>query len=131
MMMRCSLSLFGIAIGAIAFSPCVAAAEVQVPSKPVHQQAKVLSTQPITINTVPTQAFYSADKLNQIANSISAASLQASKPIDLFDLLKAPDATLQRLSEGNQYQSPHVVEPSVFFKIPSLDSGLSVTVNNF
>jgi hypothetical protein len=70
------------------------------------------------------------DQMSQAVEAIPSASSRAPQPINPFDALKDPSATLKRFLDQTP-PPPPPLDPLEFFKIPGLDSGLTLNVVNF
>jgi hypothetical protein len=130
--MKGSLITLLVSVSAFVVTDRVYANEVNnSPARTRSSQAALLTIGPVSSTTNAGNTIYSINKLNQLTNSFPPARSQASQPINVFDVLKDPAATLKRLSETQNNQRPESIDPLGFFKVPALDSGTTVTVGRF
>lgn len=126
------LGLF-VAIAAIALPHPANASEEEVPPSITNSnQAAALVTQPITINNGAGNGLHRTSNLRQIAGSINSPRQGECKRITPLDLIKEPSAMFKQCQKptNNQIYQGNA-EPIEYFKVPRLDSGISVTVTKF
>jgi hypothetical protein len=94
------------------------------------QPAQRLITQPLTIEAVFGADAAPSAQMAEVVEAIPSASSLAPQPINPLDALKDPGATLNRfLKQAPPPPSP--LDPLEFFKLPALDSGLTLNVAKF
>lgn len=130
--MQYSLIALVVTLGTIAITHPTYAAEKHVPpSNTSSGQAADLVIEPIKITGDTGNSIYQTNELNKVANSIPAARQEVPQRINPFDLLTDPSTTLKRLSQQGYDQKQEPIEPLGFFKVPPLESGISVRVGQF
>ncbi|RCJ39215.1 hypothetical protein A6770_12300 [Nostoc minutum NIES-26] len=126
------LALF-VVISAIALPHPADASEEEVPPVITYgAQAAALVTKPITINNGAGNTLDRTSNLRQIAGSIASARQGECKKITPRDLINDPSAIFKQCQKPTNNQiSQSNAEPIEYFKVPRLDSGISVTVTKF
>ncbi len=128
--MKYSLLSLLTVISAIAFAHPAYANEENLPHIITeHHQAAVLVTEPVTINGGTNNAFDQIDNLKQVADGIGSARAGECPTVNPLDLLNNPAAILNPPCQNQNTQ--RAAEPIEYFKVPRLDSGISVTVTKF
>lgn len=115
-----SLGLFSLSLGYAGY-----AQEANQLSGPSPNS--LLNTQPATVNQAPRplSSPYSADALNQVAESIQAKPTRPAKnPLIPDNLL--PAELVDKLS---QQQKPPALNPLDYFQVPPMNSSVKVTVD--
>ncbi|WGV25696.1 hypothetical protein [Halotia branconii] len=123
------LSLLAV-ISAIAFAHPAYANEENVPPMITERhQAAVLVTEPVTINSGTNNALDRTNNLNQAAEEIGSARAGECPKVNPLDLINNPADILKPPCQNQNPQRS--AEPVEYFKVPRLDSGISVTVTKF
>jgi hypothetical protein len=132
-MMKYPLLSFLAVISAIAFvHPAYANEENLPPMITRLDQAAVLVTEPATINGGTNNALDRTNNLKQIADGIGSARAGECPKINPLDFINDPAAILKPCQQQTNNQNPQLnTEPIEYFKVPRLDSGISVTVTKF
>jgi hypothetical protein len=131
--MKCSLLALLVTIAPFALAyPANASEEEILPAIADGAQAAALVTKPITINTGASNTLDRTSNFRQIAGSIGSARQGECKKITPFDLINDPSAIFKQCQKPTNHQSSQSnAEPIEYFKVPRLDSGISVTVTKF
>ncbi len=120
-------------ISAIALAHPVYANEESFP--PIineRPQAAVLVTAPVTINGDTNNTLDRTNNLRQIAEGIGSARAGECPKVNPLDFISNPTAILKPCQQQANNQSlQRTAEPVEYFKVPRLDSGISVTVTKF
>ena len=96
-----------------------------------YNQAGVLLTEPATINTTWSNFMGQANNPKQTAESISRVQEGGCQKINPLEFINNPDAFFKQCQKPTNTQSSQNTEPIEYFKVPKLDSGISVTVTKF
>ncbi|MBH8554071.1 hypothetical protein I8751_17205 [Nostocaceae cyanobacterium CENA357] len=120
-------------ISAIAFAHPAYANEENLPHIITERhQAAVLVTEPVTINGGTNNAFDRIDNLKQVAEEIGSARAGECPKMNPLDFINNPAAILKQCQQQTNNPNPQrTAEPIEYFKVPRLDSGISVTVTKF
>lgn len=96
-----------------------------------NNQAASLVTEPVTITNQWGNSINRTKNLQQAANSISLMREQGCHNINPLELINNPEFVFKECEKQvNNQNSPHTQRID-YFKIPRLDSGISVTVTKF
>ncbi|MEH2046354.1 hypothetical protein [Nostoc sp.] len=93
-----------------------------------REQARVLLTEPATINTTWTNFIGQTNNPKPTAESISLMQERGCQKINPLEFINNPSAFFKQCQEQTKTQS---TEPIEYLKVPKLDSGISVTVTKF
>ncbi len=94
-----------------------------------RHQAAVLVTEPVTINSGTNNALDRTNNLKQTAEGIASARAGECPKVNPLDLISNPAAILKPQCQNQNTQ--RTAEPVEYFKVPRLDSGISVTLTKF
>jgi hypothetical protein len=100
-------------------------------SSPIGPTAQSLMTQPITLSTLFMNRIVLTAPVSEVAKDIPSASSQVPQRVDPLDVLKDPNANLNRFFNQPSTIKPPPLEPLEFFKLPGLDSGLKLKMADF
>ncbi|MBN3909814.1 MAG: hypothetical protein HWQ35_25730 [Nostoc sp. NMS1] len=108
-------------------------ATVDAPNEPFHDrnQAGVLLTEPATITTTWSNFTGQTNNPKQTAESISLVQERGCQKMNPLEFINNPDAFFKECQKPANTQSSQSTEPIEYFKVPKLDSGISVTVTKF
>lgn len=96
-----------------------------------RNQAEVLLTKPATITTTWSNFIGQTNNRKQAAESLSAVQEGGCKNINPLEFINNPGAFFKQCQKPANAQSSQSSEPIEYFKVPKLDSGISVTVTKF
>ncbi|MBG1266131.1 hypothetical protein [Nostoc sp. WHI] len=97
----------------------------------LRNQAEVLLTEPATITTTWSNFVGQTNNRKQAAESLSAVQEGGCKNINPLEIINNPGAFFKQCQKPTNTQSSQSSEPIEYFKVPKLDSGISVTVTKF
>ncbi|MEA5503981.1 hypothetical protein VB735_12830 [Halotia wernerae UHCC 0503] len=126
------LSLLAVISAIACVHPAYANEENVPPMITERHQAAVLVTEPVTINGGTNNVLDRTNNLKQIADGIGSARAGECPKINPLDFINNPAAILKPCQQQTSNQNPQrPAEPVEYFKVPRLDSGISVTVTKF
>jgi hypothetical protein len=96
-----------------------------------RNQARVLLTEPATINTTWSNFIGQTNNPKQTAESISLVQERGCKKINPLEFINNPDAFFEQCQKPTNTETYQSTEPIEYLKVPKLDSGISVTVTQF
>lgn len=96
-----------------------------------RNQAGVLLTEPATITTTWSNFTGQTNNPKQTAESISLVQERGCQNINPLEFINNPGAFFKECQKPTNTQSSPSTEPIEYFKVPKLDSGISVTVTKF
>jgi hypothetical protein len=141
--MKCLFTALIVVIGALAVTSQAYANTENVPSGTNSSDtygtdealgANVLITEPVTINNNWANVIDPTDNLKQTANSISLVRERGCEQINPLELVQNPAAILKECEKqknnpiSERTDDLNLIE---YFKVPELESGISVTVTKF
>jgi hypothetical protein len=133
--MKCLFTALVVVIGALAVTSQAYANAENVPSvTDSSDRANVLVIEPATINNNWSNIIDRNEHLKQTPDSISLIREQGCEQSDPLELIKNPGAILKKCEkEKNNPISERTDDLNLieYFKVPELESGISVTVTKF
>ncbi|MEH2350056.1 MAG: hypothetical protein V7K55_19070 [Nostoc sp.] len=96
-----------------------------------RNRAGVLLTEPATITTTWRNFTGQANNSKKTAESISLVQEQGCQKINPLEFINNPGAFFKECQKPTNIPSSQSTEPIEYFKVPKLDSGISVTVTKF
>jgi len=107
--------------------------DADAPEEPFHDrnQAGVLLTEPATITTTWSNFTGQTNNPKQTAESVSLVQERGCQKMSPLEFINNPDAFFKECQKPANTQSSQTTEPIEYFKVPKLDSGISVTVTKF
>ncbi len=96
-----------------------------------RNQARVLLTEPATINTTWSNLTGETNNPKQTAESISLVQERGCQKINPLEFINNPDAFFKQCQKPTNTETSQSTEPIEYLKVPKLDSGISVTVTQF
>ncbi len=131
-MMKSSSITLVIVIGVLALPQSAYGNQENVPIiTSDRNQAGVLLTEPATINTTWSNFIGRTNNPKQTTESISLVQEQGCQKINPLEFINNPEAFFKQCQKPENTQSSQSSEPIEYFKVPKLDSGISVTVTQF
>ncbi|OYD99635.1 hypothetical protein CDG77_00380 [Nostoc sp. 'Peltigera membranacea cyanobiont' 213] len=98
---------------------------------PARNQAGALLTEPATITTTWSNFTGQTNNPKQTAESISLVQERGCQKINPLEFINNPGAFFKECQKPTNIPSSQSTEPIEYFKVPKLDSGISVTVTKF
>ncbi|MEH2152508.1 hypothetical protein [Nostoc sp.] len=127
--MKSSSIILVVVISALALPQSAYANQENVPmTTSDRNQAGVLLTEPATINATWSNFIGQSNNPKQTAESILLVQEQGCPKINPLEYINNPGAFFKQCQQPTKTQS---TEPIEYFKVPKLDSGISVTVTKF
>lgn len=96
-----------------------------------YNQARVLLTEPATINTTWSNFTGQTNNPKETAESILLVQEQECQKINPLEFINNPGAFFKQCQKPTNTQTSQSTEPIEYLKVPKLDSGISVTVTKF
>jgi len=96
-----------------------------------RNQAEVLLTQPATINSTWNTFIGQTNNPKQTVESVSLVRERGCPKINPLKLINDPGSFFKQCQQPTSIPSSQSTEPIEYFKVPKLDSGISVTVTEF
>ncbi len=93
-----------------------------------RNQAGVLLTEPATINTTWSNFTGQTNNPKETTESILLVQERGCQKINPLEFINNPEAFFKECQKPGNTQSSQITEPIEYFKVPKLDSGISVTV---
>lgn len=96
-----------------------------------YNQARVLLTEPATINTTWSNFTGQTNNPKETAELILLVQEQGCQKINPLEFINNPGAFFKQCQKPTNTQTSQSTEPIEYLKVPKLDSGISVTVTKF
>jgi hypothetical protein len=131
-MMKSSCIILVVVITALALPQSAHANQENVPiTIGDRNQAEVLLTEPATINTTWSNFTGQTNNPKETTESILLVQERGCQKINPLEFINNPEAFFKQCQKPANTQSYQSTEPIEYFKVPKLDSGISVTVTQF
>ena len=130
--MKCPILTLVLMIGAIFSTQSAYANQDNFPLfTEESNQAAVLTTEPVTINSTWGNVNNQTNNLKNTAGTISLSQEQGCQKLSPLDFISNPDAIFKQCQKPANNQTSPNYEPIEYLKVPRLDSGVQLTITKF